>query len=313
MSKKICKFDYLKPISYEDLFDDRSKNRCTDYQLVLDKLTEARSAFFGFQAGIYNFIKDCTKLQQKIRNDISGNDLNSLKYEYMVLLNNLISNVAISLRKKMETDHFILINFEVPVTQLGKTIEDMQNLPATNIIFSDNNGTIDTLITNIPSVLIYLKDNYQLQVKFVYPKTVSYNNLSFEKTYIKSFRPKKSESFIRNMTPELEVINFREGLYGFNSSEFAYDILEDIINYDTDTSIHTHELNDVIERLDGIILSIENTHRTIIQKIKTEQLVESNLFTESKLHFFKSKKSKKSKKANDDSNKSDSDSDSDSC
>ena len=72
---------------------------------------------------------------------------------------------------------------------------------------------------------------------------------------------------------------------GFNSSEFAYDILEDIINYDTDTSIHTHELNDVIERLDGIILSIENTHRTIIQKIKTEQLVESNLFTESKSIF----------------------------
>ena len=58
MSKKTCKFDYLKPISYDDLFDDRSKNKCTDYQLVLDKLTEARSAFFGFQAGIYNFIKD---------------------------------------------------------------------------------------------------------------------------------------------------------------------------------------------------------------------------------------------------------------
>jgi hypothetical protein len=117
MSKKNCKFDYLKPISYDDLFDDHSKNKCTDYQLVLDKLTEARSAFFGFQAGIYNFIKDCTKLQQKIRNDISDNDLNSIKYEYIVLLNNLISNVAISLRKKMESDHFILINFEVPPTQ----------------------------------------------------------------------------------------------------------------------------------------------------------------------------------------------------
>lgn len=311
MSKKVCKFDYLKPISYDDLFDDRSKNRCTDYQLVLDKLTEARTAFFGFQAGIYNFIKDCTKLQQKIRNDVSGNDLNSLKYEYMVLLNNLISNVAISLRKKMESDNFILINFEVPVTQLGKTIEDMQTLPATNIIFSDNNGTIDTLITNIPSVLLYLKDNYQLQVKFVYPKTISYSNLSFEKTYIKSFKPKTTESYIRNMTPELQVINHREGLYGFNSSQFAYDILEDIINYDTDTSIHTHELNDVIERLDGIILSIENTHRTIIQKIKTSQLVENNLFNESKINGSKNKKSKKSKKRSE--NDSDNDTDSDDC
>lgn len=310
MSKKTCKFDYLKPISYDDLFDDRSKNKCTDYQLVLDKLTEARSAFFGFQAGIYNFIKDCTKLQQKIRNDVSGNDLNSLKYEYMVLLNNLISNVAISLRKKMESDHFILINFEVPPTQPGKSIDDMQVLPATNIIFSNNNGTIETLIANIPSVLLYLKENYQLQVKFVYPKSVSYNNLSFEKTYIKSFRPKSSESFVRNMTPELSLINCRECLYGFNSSDFAFDILEDIINYDTDQSIGTHQLEDVIERLDGIILSIENTHRTIIQKIKTEKLVESNLFNESKLSC-KSKKSKKSKKSND--SDSDSESDSDDC
>ena len=107
----------------------------------------------------------------------------------------------------------------------------MQILPATNIIFSDNNGTIDTLITNIPSVLLYLKNNYQLQVKFVYPKSVSYNNLSFEKTYIKSFRAKANDYFVRNITPELELINCREGLYGFSSSEFAFDIIEDIINW----------------------------------------------------------------------------------
>jgi len=273
MSKKNCNFDYLKPISYDDLFDDKSKNKCSDYQLVLNKLTEARNAFFGFQAGIYNFIKDCTKLQQKIRTDVSGNDLDSLKYEYIVLLNNLIANVAISLRKKMEGDHFILINFEVPQTQVGRTIEDLQNLPSTNIIFSDKNNNIDTLITSIPSVCLYLRENYQLQIKFVYPKFVSYNNLTFERTYIKAFKAKQNEIFCKNMTPELSNINLREHLYSFSSSDNAYGVLEDIINYDVDTSIFTHQLNEVIERLDGIVLSIENTHRTIIQKIKTEQIV----------------------------------------
>ena len=307
MSKKTCKFDYLKPISYDDLFDDRSKNKCTDYQLVLDKLTEARSAFFGFQAGIYNFVKDCTKLQQKIRNDISGNDLNSLKYEYIVLINNLISNVAISLRKKMETDHFILINFEVPQTQVGKTIEDLHNLPSTNIFYTDNNGAIDTLITNIPSVCLYMKENYQLQVKFVYPKTISYNNLSFEKTYIKAFRSKELETYCRNITPELELLNQREHIFGFSSSDSANNLFEDIINYDTDSSIFTHQLNDVVERLDGIILSIENTHRTIIQKIKTEKIVEHNIYTESKIKCKKSKKNKKSRDNNSDSDSDDSD------
>ena len=273
MSKKNCNFDYLKPISYDDLFDDKSKNKCSDYQLVLNKLTEARNAFFGFQAGIYNFIKDCTKLQQKIRTDVSGNDLDSLKYEYIVLLNNLISNVAISLRKKMEGDHFILINFEVPQTQVGRSIDDLQNLPSTNIIFSDNNNNIDTLITSIPSVCLYLRENYQLQIKFVYPKFVSYNNLTFERTYIKAFKAKQNEIFSKNMTPELSCINLREQVFSFSSSDNAYGVLEDIINYDVDTSIFTHQLNEVIERLDGIVLSIENTHRTIIQKIKTEQIV----------------------------------------
>ena len=187
MSKN-CKFDYLKPLSYDDLFDDHSKNKCSDYQLVLDKLSNARSAFFGFQAGIYNFIKDCGKLQQKLRCDISDNDLESFKYEYTVLLNNLIANVAISLRKKMDSDHSILINFEVPQTQPDRSILDMQTLQSTNIVYSDYNNSIDTLITSIPSVCLYLKDDYQLQVKFVSPKTVAYNNLTFEKTYIKAYR-----------------------------------------------------------------------------------------------------------------------------
>lgn len=290
MFKNNCSFDYLKPISYDDLFDDRTKNKCADYQLVLDKLTEARNAFFGFQVGLYNFIKDCTKLQQKIRDDISGNDLNSLKYEYIVLLNNLITNVAISLRKKMESDNFILINFEVPQTQYGKSIEDLHNLPSTNIFYSDNNGTIDTLITFIPSVCLYLKENYQLQVKFAYPKSISYNNLSYEKTYIKIFRSRELEVFSKNITPELNVLNVREGLYGFTDSDYAFNILEDIINYDIDKSIYTHQLNDVIERLDGIILSIENTHRTIVQKIKTEKLVQNKLLNDSKITNCKKKK-----------------------
>ena len=309
MSKKNCKFDYLKPISYDDLFDDRSKNKCTDYQLILDKLTEARSAFFGFQAGIYNFIKDCTKLQQKIRCDVSGNDLSSIKYDFIVLLNSLISNVAISLRKKMETDHFILINFEVPQTQAGKTIEDLHTIPSTNIIFSDNNGSVDTLIAFIPSVCLYMRENYQIQVKFVYPKSVSYNNLSFEKTYIKAFRTKDAEIFCKNLTPELELLNQRENIYGFSNSETAHNIFEDIINYDVDQSIFTHQLNDVIERLDGIILSLENTHRTIIQKIKTEKLMENSLYTQSNLKCKKSKKNKKSKCKDNDSEEESSDSD----
>jgi hypothetical protein len=270
-SDSLCEFNYLKPINYDDLFDDSSKSSCTNYQLVLDKLTQARLSFFSFQAGIYNFIKDCSKLQKKMRSDISGNDLISMKYEYSVLINNLISNVAVSLRKRLQGDENVLINFEVPMTMPNKNISDMKNLESTNIVYSDKSSAINTLITTIPSVCLYLNSNMQLQVKIVSPSSVSYNNLSYDKIYIKSFSSKLNDIFEKNLTPELDCINIRTDTYGFRNAEHAHDILEDIVNYDDD-SVFSHNLNDVITRIDSIITGIENTHRTIVQQLKAEQI-----------------------------------------
>ena len=53
----------------------------------------------------------------------------------------------------MEGDHFILINFEVPQTQVNRSIEDLQNLPSTNIIFSDKYYFIDFLDNEFESPL----------------------------------------------------------------------------------------------------------------------------------------------------------------
>ena len=64
--------------------------------------------------------------------------------------------------------------------------------------------------------------------------------------------------------------------YGFSDSEHANYILEDLINYYCDINIDTHNLKDVVDRLEGIILSIANSHRSIIQKIKTEKIAEQN-------------------------------------
>lgn len=271
MSNEINDIEYLKPINYDDLFDDRTKNSCTDYQVVLDKLTQARLAYFSSLAGIYNFIKDCSKLQKKIRSDISDNDLSSIKYEYSVLINNLIATIAISLRKRIPGDDNILINFEVPPTQPNKDMSDMRDLESTNIVYADHASGIDTLVTTLPSVCLYLTSSYQLQIRFIYPKSVSYGNLTHEKIYIKSFRSKENEVFTKNLTAELESINFKNNIYGFVNAENAHDVLSDIVNFD-DENIFTHNLNDVIERINSIILGIENTHRSIVQQMKAEKI-----------------------------------------
>lgn len=266
-----CKLDYLKPITYDDLFDEKS-NKCTDYNLIVKKLTEARNAFFIFQTSIYNFINDCTRLKQKIREDISGNDLHSLTHEYKVLLYNLITEIALGMRKKIKEDNSILISFEVPVTQPNRNIDNIQNLWPTNIVYTDDGG-VDTLITSIPSVILYLTVDLQLQVRFSTPTGISYSNLTFDSTYIKSQACKSNDVYTKNMTPSLIAI---DSTYGFVNSDHANNIFEDLINYNNDCNILTHNLKDVVARLDGIVLSIENSYRSIVQKIKTEKFVAQN-------------------------------------
>lgn len=264
-----CYVEYLKPILYEQLFDQKS-NRCNDYNLIVDKLTKARNAYFMIQSAIYNFVKDCTKLKQRIREDTSGSELGSLQYNYVSLINNFISQVAVEMRRKIKDDNSILLSFEAPPTQGNKTIENIQNIWPTNVIYTDETG-VDTLVTSLPSVTIYLCENLQLQIKIISPKGVSYTNLMFDNRHVNNQCSKNNDVFIRNLTPSL---SFNGSYYGFDDSEHANDLLEDIINYDCDANITTHQLKDVVDRLETICTSIENSHRTIIQKVKTEKLIE---------------------------------------
>ena len=143
-----CTTEYLDPISYDELFDEKS-NKCTDYNLLIKKLEYSRNAYFSFHTAICNFIGDCTKLKQKARDDISGNDLFSLKYDYQILLQNMITNVAAGMRKKIRDDNTILVNFEVPSTRPSKSIEHSQTMWPTDIIYTDTGG-VDTLIASLP-------------------------------------------------------------------------------------------------------------------------------------------------------------------
>jgi hypothetical protein len=222
------------------------------------------------QSAIYNFVKDCTNLKQRIRDDTSGNELTSLQYNYISLINGFISQVAVEMRKKIMDDNSILLSFEAPMTQGTKTIENIQNIWPTNIVYTDHTG-VDTLITTLPSVTLYLCENFQLQIKIISPKGVSYTNLMFDNRHISNQCTKNNDIFIKNLTPQLA---FDGNQYGFLNSDHANDLFEDIINYDCDNNITTHDLKDVVDRIETICTSLVNSHRTIVQKVKTEKLVE---------------------------------------
>lgn len=265
-----CDSHYLDPISYDDLFDEKS-NKCTDYNLLIKKLEYARNAYFGFHTAICNFVADCTKLKQKARDDISGNDLIALNFDYRTLIQNLITSVALGMRKRIKDDNTVLVNFEVPETRPNKTIEHAQALWPTDIIFTDI-GNVDTLVASLPSVTLYVCSNHQLQVKITSPKSLSYSNIAFDSTYIKTHRSAESDIFIEDMTPSLEYLTNNQ--YGFKNAEHANEVLDDIINYSTDPNIITHKLKVVAERVNSIITYIENSHKIIVQKIKTEKITQ---------------------------------------
>jgi hypothetical protein len=171
MSKDI---KYLAPLDYNDLFDKKEYS-CNDLEHVLYKLVSTRLGFFNFKAGFLNFISDCAKLQQKIKTYNENTDLESIKFEYIMLLNNLISNSAISLKKRHESDNSIIINFDSNFIYKNKTIENYDNLIPINLSLYDPKTGQDTLITTIPSISLYLYDNSRLDIKIIYKKMSCYD------------------------------------------------------------------------------------------------------------------------------------------
>lgn len=269
-----CDISYLKPITYDELFDEKNK-KCVDYNTVCYKLQEARDSYFGLTSSINNFILDCTKLQKKIREDISGNSLNSLSYEYATLINALKQSSAISLRKRTNNDKTVLVNFEIPATQKSKTISDLQTLHPTDIVYSGSNG-VDTVIATIPSVMLYLNTNMALEIKISNIDSVCYDSLTYNNSYIKSYKSKNIQTFVKTLTPPLNLIERSTDFYGFETSEHANNIIDDIINYDLEIPSFKHDIKEILERINTIISYIENMHRSVAQKVKIEKISNSN-------------------------------------
>lgn len=210
------RLSYLKPLVYDNLFDEK-KNNSNNYEDILNKLTCARISFFNFQAGILNFIKDCEILKNKIRCDSLESDLNTIKFDYILLLNNLIAHSAISLRKRSE-DQSVLINYEVPRTQYNKTIKDFENLEPTCITLYDATNKVETLITRIPSISLYLKKNFQLEMKIIFPNTTSYSCITNDKLFARTYNAYTSDCIIYKLTPELTRLKISDKMDFTNSS-----------------------------------------------------------------------------------------------
>ena len=262
-SNESSDLNYLPTLDYDQFFDESSGSSEPNFTDVAERLTVARRSYFMLQSGIYNFINDCSKLKKKVKTDVSGNMLQTIKYEYISSLNTLLTTAAVSMRKRMDDDSNMLLGFEVPKTHPTKTIVDLHTIEPTEVTFV--NKSIETLVTTFPSVMLYMKPNYQLEIKITQPKSVNYDNLSNDKIHVKTFKERECENFIRALTPELQTIDFDETTFGFLSADDANDILGDITDYQS-TTIISHKLNDVLQRLSAIISTIENAHKSIVQQ-----------------------------------------------
>ena len=268
-----CCFEHLKPLEIDSLFMDNC-DQCSTYEDSLNKSKAVRSAFFSAKAAIVNFVTDCSTLEEKLQADISDNELDSIKLEYLSLVNDMTASMYTGLRKVYEKN--LIINVD---NVQSADISLHNNMRSGDIIFKNPDlvpsnlkssmGRSVTVLAHIPGVTIHLNiDTKEVKIRFCEP---IYNS-----THSRSFKVRSKSKDVCNeyritggITNYSNIDNILDNDDIFSSVNNAREFLEDIINYSDENNI-SNDLVNVIAYLDKVISSSEHAHRFVVQLSKIQ-------------------------------------------
>ena len=274
------KYTKLKSLSIDSLMGCDKK---TNYEDALITAKVIRNAFFSAKASIYNFICDIEEISINIKSDISDNkyNLQSVKNQYISLLNILISSIYTSLNQCYKHKKLININ----MVKISNEVKNY-SLRSTNLLFTHPVSCKKNIISYIPSVSLQLNViTEELKIKFCEPEYIN--------VYVKHGTPIKNNDLCKmfilgpaiqsseNMdisdnnlellkafgcsTLDLEEIDTIDDV--FDDPKTAQDFFNSIINYQNDTKCNKikNNLLSIMNYLDKVINSMENSHRFIMQ------------------------------------------------
>jgi hypothetical protein len=252
--------NYLKPLNINDILAKPSDTDTLSYSL--NKAVALRNAYSGAKLALLNFVKDCVNIETKLQNDISDCELEGLKLEYITHIQLMITTIVASLNQSV--DGKPIINFEYPKYSDSKpNIKNLYSARSSELTFvhPSNMGTTNkTLISYIPGIILYQIPDFGLQIKFSEPVSVS--GLLCDKRNNDKDTCYDIISPITYKYPHSNTV-----VNAFNDTDICRDFVGDILNNNNNLSIN-NQIADVIAFFDKLIVSIENSHRTIVQLSK---------------------------------------------
>ncbi len=293
--EETCNCEYLKPLTIDSLYD---KDTCTDYTNALEKAKKIRNAFFAAKASIYNFVNDCDTIADSITSDMSNNEneLNTVRQQYFVTLNNLMSSLYASLKTSQNGKN--IVNVDIAKILTGEAERPQKS---TDIKVRTENHDSAMILAHVPGVSIqFNKDNKSIKIKFSEPANISglskHGSVKKEKDITKTFilAPNifctddyelYTEDLSMNMDMSLNILDLSDnhclppgtfsptlesGKDVFQNIDIAKDFFEEIQGYqdnyvmDADMS-YGNEIFEIMSYLERTITKIESTHKYIVQ------------------------------------------------
>ena len=257
------KYKHLKNLNIEELVG-QDKEVKPDYDKALKTIKNVRTAFASSKAALLTFINDVSELEEKVHASMNTNELESIKDQFINLINTLNSAIMSS---------FFASRRHVNLKLESSKEDNPDRIPCSTELYlrTDMPGTTKTAtLCTVPGMLIHINNyNNRLILKIKEPMYTGINDEDLES--IKEFII--SPSFVVEYDGGNEPV--------FNHGDTVRKVFKSMVNYLDVPNLEDmtfeeepfyNEIQGAIEFFERNITSMENTHRTVtnMAKIDTE-------------------------------------------
>jgi hypothetical protein len=152
------KYKHLKNLNIEELVG-QNKEVKPDYERALKTIKNVRTAFASSKAALLTFTNDVAELEEKVYASMNINELESIKDQFISLINTLNSAILSS---------FFVVKRYVNIKLESSKQDNPINIPFNTSIYlrTDMPGTTKTAtLCTVPGMLIHI-NNYNNRVIF---------------------------------------------------------------------------------------------------------------------------------------------------
>ena len=255
------KYKHLKNLNIEELVG-QNKEVKPDYDKALKTIKNVRTGFASSKAALLTFINDVSQLEEKVNASMNINELESIKDQFISLINTLNSAILSS---------FFVVKRHVNIKLESSKLDNPDTIPFFTSLYlrTDMPGTTKTAtLCTVPGMLIHINNyNNRVVLKITEPLYTGIDDEELQN--VKEFIIAPS-LLVEYETGTESVFNNGDTVKKVFHSMVNYLDVPDLENMDFEQEPFYNELAGAIEFLERNITVMENTHRTVTNMAKID-------------------------------------------